>query len=143
MLNDGEVAEVIGPLKGIPAPEVSVDTITAFKTAVSHRFCDSAEMNKLVLDLVLKATVPEIHLIASSGNKNGDLSAPGTELAKVDEVTTCEQGSAETHLHKTQELNEWAESVVLCHCPRLGCLTERMRAALLCHSCLQLTNHII
>ena len=143
MLNDGEVAEDIGPLKGIPAPEVGVDTITTFETAVSNRFCDWAEMDKLVLDLVLKATVPEIHLIASSENKNGDLSAPGTELAKVDEVSTCKQESAETHLYKTQELNEWAESMVMCHCPRLGCLAERMRAALLCHSCLQLTNHII
>ena len=143
MLNDGEVAEVIGPLKGIPEPEVGVETITTFETAVSDRFCDWAEMDKLVLDLVLKATVPEIHLIASSENKNGNLSAPATELAKVDEISVFEQGSVETDLYKTQELNEWAESVVLCHCPRLGCLAERMRAALLCHSCLQLTKHII
>jgi hypothetical protein len=119
---------------------VGVNTIATFETPVSHLNWDWGEMDQLVLDLVLKAAVPEIHLIASS-ETNRKLNAPAAELAK--DVPTFEQGSAETDVYKTQELNEWAESVVLCHCPRLGCLAERMRAALLCHSYLQLTDHII
>jgi len=48
---------------------VGVDTIATFETAVSHRICDWAKTDELVLDLVLKAAVP------------------AAELAKVDEVS--------------------------------------------------------
>jgi len=48
---------------------VGVNTTATFETTVSHRICDWAEMDELVLDLVLKAAVPEIRLIASSETK--------------------------------------------------------------------------